>query len=158
MNTTTAASLGFNESVVAVTCAATQVITDPLLLLPRNDRGRLPRKAESALKERVDAQYRSDMQEARVLLGKELYQARSATHLAAIRLSRGFSQQQVADAIGTSQPAIAKIEAGAVNIQRDTMKRLSRVLGITVMELDNALTATESASKIPATLEALKND
>jgi ribosome-binding protein aMBF1 (putative translation factor) len=135
--TTIAASPRFKETEAAITSAVTQIIVDPLLLLPRSDRGRLPRKAESALKERDDMQYQSDMKAARILLGQEISKANTKS-IAAIRLLCGYSQQQVAVAIGGSQSIVAKIEAGGLNIQRDTMHRLSKLLGITMLELDEA--------------------
>ena len=81
------------------------------------------------------------MQDARVILGVEFY-ADSARTLASVRLSLGYSQQQLATAIGTSQPAIAKLEAGSINIFWDTGKRLAQALGLTLAELDEVITAT----------------
>lgn len=81
------------------------------------------------------------MQDARVALGEEFYKDARKT-LASVRLSRGYSQQQLASAIGTSQPAIAKLEAGSVNIQWSTGKRLADALGLTLPELDEVLMAT----------------
>lgn len=81
------------------------------------------------------------MQDARVVLGQEFY-GNSPKTLASVRLSRGYSQQQVAVAIGSSQPAIAKFEAGSVNILWDTGRRLAQALGLTLQELDAVLTAT----------------
>lgn len=117
------------------------VVPDSLSSLPRSAKGKLPRLAVSAALERGDAQVRSRMQDARVILGVEFY-ADSARTLASVRLSLGYSQQQLATAIGTSQPAIAKLEAGSINIFWDTGKRLAQALGLTLAELDEVITAT----------------
>lgn len=84
-----------------------------------------------------------------MLLGQEFY-GESPKTLASVRLSRGFSQQQVASAIGTSQPAIAKIEAGSVNILWATGKRLADALGLNLDQLDTVLMTT-SKSSLPTT-------
>jgi transcriptional regulator with XRE-family HTH domain len=85
------------------------------------------------------------MQEARVALGQELYGGSLAT-LGGVRLSRGLSQQQLATAIGTSQPAIAKLEAGSVNIMWTTGKRLAQALGLSLEQLDGVISATAKLS------------
>lgn len=109
--------------------------------LRRSANGKLPRLAVSAARETGNASVRSRMQDARVVLGQEFY-GNSPKTLASVRLSRGYSQQQVAVAIGSSQPAIAKFEAGSVNILWDTGRRLAQALGLTLQELDAVLTAT----------------
>jgi len=55
--------------------------------------------------------------------------------LAKLRLQRGFSQQQLAKNIGTSQSHIAKIEAGTVNIYWDTATRIADALTVSLEEL-----------------------
>ncbi|WP_371327043.1 helix-turn-helix domain-containing protein [Polaromonas sp. YR568] len=85
------------------------------------------------------------MQEARVALGQELYGGSRAT-LGGVRLSLGLSQQQLATAIGTSQPNIARLEAGSVNIMWSTGKRLAQALGLTLERLDSVITATAKLS------------
>jgi transcriptional regulator with XRE-family HTH domain len=69
------------------------------------------------------------MQEARVELGLELYGQEQKT-IAALRLARGYSQHQLAAAVGSTQPHIAKIEAGFTNIYLATAKNISQALGI----------------------------
>jgi transcriptional regulator with XRE-family HTH domain len=45
------------------------------------------------------------------------------------RLMRGWSQKQLADAIGTSQPHIARIESGRDTLLLTTAARLADALG-----------------------------
>lgn len=92
------------------------------------------------------------MQEARVALAKELFSDEETTVLK-LRLSRGYSQQQLAVAVGTSQSHIAKIEAGALNVYWDTVERLASALGVTLDELADAMrrTKAKAAVKSPAT-------
>ena len=59
--------------------------------------------------------------------------------LAALRLRRGLSQKQLADAIGTSQPHIARIEKGRDNVLLATANQLARALGVTLNEVNVAL-------------------
>lgn len=59
--------------------------------------------------------------------------------LRSLRLRKGFSQQQLATLIGTSQPHIARIEGGADNLNIDTCRRLARALGVDLNTLDAAL-------------------
>ena len=46
------------------------------------------------------------------------------------RLEKGLSQKDLAEAIGTSQGVIARIESGRQNISYEMMLRLSRALGL----------------------------
>ena len=46
----------------------------------------------------------------------------------ALREQRGWSQQELARRAGTSQPAIARLEAGGVDPRLATLQRLGRVL------------------------------
>ena len=90
--------------------------------------------------ERADCSVRSRMQEARQQLGRELSELEAPT-LAKLRLSRGYSQQQLASAVGTSQSHIAKIEAGTVNVYWDTGVRLATALGVSLDELGRLMDA-----------------
>lgn len=46
------------------------------------------------------------------------------------REAAGLTQAELADAIGTSQPAIARLEAGGVNPSLDTLARVAQALGL----------------------------
>ncbi len=48
----------------------------------------------------------------------------------AARVEKGLSQKDLAGAIGTSQPVIARIEAGKQNISYEMMNKLSDTLGL----------------------------
>lgn len=49
-----------------------------------------------------------------------------------LRKHRGLSQQELAEKIGTKQPAVARIEAGLANVRLDTLVRLAEGLNATV--------------------------
>jgi predicted transcriptional regulator len=49
--------------------------------------------------------------------------------LVAYRRAAGLSQSQVADRMGTSQPAVARLEAGEVDARMSTMQRYAAAVG-----------------------------
>jgi DNA-binding XRE family transcriptional regulator len=59
--------------------------------------------------------------------------------LAYLRLRQGWSQKTLADAIGTSQSHIARIEAGRGDVLLGTANNLARVLGVSILEINEAL-------------------
>jgi transcriptional regulator with XRE-family HTH domain len=68
--------------------------------------------------------------------------------LARLRLSRGYSQQQLATMIGSSQPHIARIESGRGELFFDTAGRLADALGVKLDELRPLIDATRAARKV----------
>lgn len=62
--------------------------------------------------------------------------------IAGLRMRMGWSQQRLADEIGTSQPHIARIEAGR-DILLDTARRLASALRVTLLDIDAAIRATQ---------------
>ena len=50
-----------------------------------------------------------------------------------LREERGLSQQELARLVGTSQPAIARLEAGSVDPRLETLRRLSDALDADVV-------------------------
>lgn len=84
-----------------------------------------------------DPQGRAGLKAARARLGGKLQS--KVPGLAALRLRRGLSQKQLADAIGTSQPHIARIEKGRDNVLLATANQLARALGVTLDEVNSAL-------------------
>lgn len=62
---------------------------------------------------------------------RELAQRRRAlgAELAARRRAAGLSQSEVAERMGTSQPAIARLEAGEVDVRMSTVQRYAAALG-----------------------------
>jgi DNA-binding XRE family transcriptional regulator len=59
--------------------------------------------------------------------------------LAALRMRRGWSQKRLAEAIGTSQPHVARIENGRDNVLLATANELARALDISLEEINDAL-------------------
>jgi ribosome-binding protein aMBF1 (putative translation factor) len=60
-------------------------------------------------------------------LGSRLVVARNVMRL---RMQRGWTQQQLAQALGVTQPRIAQIESASANVQIDTLDRLATVFSI----------------------------
>lgn len=88
--------------------------------------------------------------EARSWVADSFY-AEDGTTIRTIRLKAGLTQKQLALAIGTSQPQIAKIESGRHDPVMSTCKRLSVALGASLdvicdaMERQAALNAAKEA-------------
>jgi DNA-binding XRE family transcriptional regulator len=80
---------------------------------------------------------RDAMIEARRFVGQAFYADRPES-LAAFRLAKGWSQKRLADELSTSQPYIARLEAGDGDPQISTVRRLCSVLGISVAQFDRA--------------------
>lgn len=59
--------------------------------------------------------------------------------LAKLRLKQGWSQKQLAAAIGTSQPHIARIENGRDNVLLATANQLAKALNVSLEEINAAL-------------------
>ena len=55
------------------------------------------------------------------------------------RLLKGWSQKQLADKVGTSQPYIARLETGGVDPQVGTLRRIAEALEVSVSALLDAL-------------------
>lgn len=84
-----------------------------------------------------DPDRRSALARARQRLGARL--RGQAGGLAQLRLLRGLSQKQLAEAIGTSQPHIARIENGRDNVLLATANELARALEVQLDEINEAL-------------------
>jgi len=78
------------------------------------------------------------MEDARRWLADEFHGDDGIT-LRTLRMRKGLSQLQLATAIGTSQPHIARIEGGADNLNIDTCRRIASVLEVDMNSLDQAL-------------------
>lgn len=107
---------------------------------PSKRSGRKPRLAESAQRESADRAYGEAKARARRALAGELGELLPAS-LARIRLERGLSQHQVALAVGTSQPHIAKIEAGRVELRLSTAAKLASILEVSIDQIHDATKA-----------------
>lgn len=53
-----------------------------------------------------------------------------ARNVLRLRIQRGMTQQQLAQALGVKQPRIAQIESADANLQIDTLDRLAAVFGV----------------------------
>lgn len=64
-----------------------------------------------------------------------------------LRLRKGLSQAQLAEAIGTQQPHVVRIERGQADPQLGTCRRIARALGIDLNTLDQALLRAVDATR-----------
>ncbi|WP_295433098.1 helix-turn-helix transcriptional regulator [uncultured Thiodictyon sp.] len=62
----------------------------------------------------------------------------------ALRLRLGWSQTRLAEALQTSQSHVARIERGTENLTIETCRKISRVLGIDLNRLNDALERQEA--------------
>lgn len=79
---------------------------------------------------------------------RRIGQAKQVNGIAKIRLSAGMSQQQVADAMGVQQPAIARWERHPGGISASNMRDMAAALNMTMGEvaqaIDEQLTSQQS--------------
>lgn len=66
-----------------------------------------------------------------------------ASVLKQIRITRGMTQEEFADYLGTSKQNISRYEAGLVTPKISTAERIAQKLGVTLTQLNNGLDATE---------------
>jgi DNA-binding XRE family transcriptional regulator len=71
-----------------------------------------------------------------------------AQNVLRLRVQRGYTQTQLADALGVSQPRVAEIESARANVQVDTLDRLAAVFGVEPAAL---LRATRTAAPLART-------
>jgi DNA-binding XRE family transcriptional regulator len=84
-----------------------------------------------------DPAIRAGIARARTRLAEQLPIGRSS--LAYLRMRCGLSQRQLAEKIGTSQPHVARIEAGRDNVLLKTANLLAHALDSTLEEVNRAL-------------------
>jgi DNA-binding XRE family transcriptional regulator len=96
---------------------------------PRN--GKMPAHVAQYERELNNADYRNEMQQARERLAQDMAEL-GIDSLATLRLNRGLSQSQLAQMIGTSQPHIAKIEAGSGIPNWATVVKIADVLNVSL--------------------------
>lgn len=70
-------------------------------------------------------------------MNPEDYKAKIGTLIQESRLHRGYTQAQLAEALGTSQSAINRIEKGGQNISLEMIARISDVLSHDIMTLNH---------------------
>lgn len=78
--------------------------------------------------EERDPATKAAIQAGRQAVGEAWYGSESPKTLAYFRLRQGWSQKELAGRMGTSQSYIARLEAGAVDPQVSTLRRLAAVL------------------------------
>jgi DNA-binding XRE family transcriptional regulator len=78
------------------------------------------------------------MAAARRRLAASIVEAGDKQTLRSLRLSAGLSQAQLAEAVGTSQPRIARLESGKEDPSLSTLRRLSSVLNIDMNTINGA--------------------
>jgi ribosome-binding protein aMBF1 (putative translation factor) len=83
-------------------------------------------------------QMSEELKHARAWIADSVLAGKPAT-LRTLRLQRGMSQAQLAEAIGTQQPYIARVESGSADLRLDTCRRLAAALGVDLNALDRAL-------------------
>ncbi|HEY0035400.1 MAG TPA: helix-turn-helix transcriptional regulator [Longimicrobium sp.] len=71
-----------------------------------------------------------------------------ASNVLRLRVQRGMTQKQLAEALGVKQPRIAQIEGAEANLGLETLDALARVFGVDTA----ALFATDEARQAHATL------
>lgn len=69
----------------------------------------------------------------------EAYYSGSARPLSYYRLQKGWSQKQLASKLGTSQSYIARLEAGSIDPQLSTLRRLAAALEVPSSALMDAI-------------------
>ena len=90
-----------------------------------------------------DPEKQTALENARRWLSDDLLKDEAIT-VRTYRLKQGWSQLQLAQAIGSSQPHIARIEKGTENLTIDTCRRLATALGLDMNTLDLALRHQEA--------------
>ncbi|MHA7064053.1 helix-turn-helix transcriptional regulator [Azospirillum argentinense] len=88
---------------------------------------------------KVEASGRAEaLAAARRRLAESIQDVERKKNLRDLRLSAGFSQAQLAEAIGTSQPRIARLEAGKEEPSLTTLRRLANVLNVDMNTINDA--------------------
>lgn len=71
-------------------------------------------------------------------------EAPASSRLAALRLRAGLSQAQLAEALGTSQPTVARMEKGEGNHTMSKIRTWAKALNVTPNDLFEAFDATNA--------------
>lgn len=139
-----------SESVAQIATAAPVVATAPLrakvLEFPGNTTAEAPIPSGYTTIDQLIAEFERDPAAKEELKRGRQWVAETVLagqpqSLRVLRLRKGMSQAQLAEAIGTQQPHIARIENGHIDLRLDTCRRIAQVLGIDLNTLDQALQA-----------------
>jgi ribosome-binding protein aMBF1 (putative translation factor) len=93
-----------------------------------------------------DEQRRKALEDARHWVADTVHSQDGDT-VRTLRLRKGWSQSQLAEAISSSQSHIARIERGAENLAVQTCRRLCKALDIDLNTLDQALRRQEAIAQ-----------
>lgn len=64
------------------------------------------------------------------------------SRIKALRCSKNFTQEQIADQIGVSRQKYARIESGANNITLEVLLQIAKILDVTVGDITRVLDET----------------
>lgn len=90
----------------------------------------------------AEPDFKKEMSESRKWVEESFY-AGEPIKISTLRLKNGFSQTQLAEALGTSQSHVARIEAGTDDIRFSTIEKLARALGVSDVDILRALKSTQ---------------
>ena len=93
-----------------------------------------------------DEQRRQALEDARHWVA-DTFHGQDGDTVRTLRLRKGWSQSQLAEAIGSSQSHIARIERGTENLAVQTCRRLCKALDIDMNTLDQALRRQEAIAQ-----------
>jgi len=79
----------------------------------------------------------AEFQQGRQWVAETFYQDRP--HLAQLRLSKGWSQLELAQRASTSQSYVARLERGKIDPQISTVRKIAEALGVSMETLAHAL-------------------
>jgi DNA-binding XRE family transcriptional regulator len=137
-----------SESVVYVATSTSEATTAPLraqvLEFPGTAPAEAPIPPGSKTINQLIAEFERDpatkeeLRRGRRWVAKKVFGGQPAT-LRVLRLRKGMSQAQLAEAIGTQQPHVARIEGGQADLRLETCRRIAEVLGVDLNTLDQAL-------------------
>lgn len=101
-------------------------------------------KRFGALLDRIskDADLQSEMQSARTWIA-EIVSDDDGDTIRSLRLKKGWSQQDLADRLSTTQAQVARIEKGNTDPLRSTCKKIREALGISAEKLDEIMERQE---------------
>lgn len=102
--------------------------------------------SELAAEWEQDAKGNAALQEGRQWVADAFYGEDGDT-VRTLRLRKGWSQTRLAEELSTSQSHVARIERGTENLTIETCRKLSRVLGIDLNTLDQALKRQEAIAQ-----------
>lgn len=89
----------------------------------------------------IEMGHGSDVQRAEIEMAREIEAAVQMSTLRSLRLQRGLSQRQLADALSTVQPRISRIESGAEEMGLAFASRLAAALNVDMNAIQAAVSA-----------------